>query len=118
MAAIELRTEGGTGVDCTFIVSLSVPYQLNYARMHFSGSAGSATLNIYLHYPPHQFPAKTYYDSLLYYVPNLGVGSDLHLRVTAEEVPNWTFQPTHSLKFSWEAPGAGIDWGLIVGLNA
>lgn len=111
---VESQTATGTGnIDELFF--LERRFRIVFVRCHFAGGSGTAPLAIAVDAIPG--PA---YDATLFTITQAGTGSDVHFRVTGEELAEpsaWTLQPGDKVKIAWTNPDAGnMTWGLEVGL--
>ncbi|MBI4719257.1 MAG: hypothetical protein HY763_15780 [Planctomycetes bacterium] len=111
---VACRTATGSGnIDHTF--ALDRPYRLVFVRCHFTGAAGRAPMTLGL-----DSAAGTAFDAVLYTLWRVGVGRDVHFRLSALEAAEpsaWTFQIGDALRVQWSNPAGGnITWGLEVGL--
>jgi len=85
-----------------------------FIRCHFAGSVTTkADVAIRLAYL-----GGDEFDLDLYTVQRRGVGADLNLIWTPDDIRHpspWQLQPRDGLKIDWTNPG-GVTWALIVGV--
>jgi len=111
---VESQTATGTG-DIDELFFLERRFRIVFVRCHFTGGSGTAPLAIAI-----DSTAGATYDATLFTITQAGTGSDVHFRVTSEELAEpsaWTLQPGDKIKIAWTNPDAGnMTWGLEVGL--
>lgn len=86
---------------------------LVFARVHFFGGTGTATLYLYV-----DSRLGRNFDANLWQVTTAGTtGNDAFLRILPGELPHWTFRQGDELVFTWTNPDSGnMAWGIEVGL--
>lgn len=86
---------------------------LVFARVHFFGGTGTATLYLYV-----DSRLGRNFDTNLWQVTSAGTtGNDAFLRILPGEFPHWTFRQGDELVFTWTNPDSGnMAWGIEVGL--
>ncbi|MHC5110222.1 MAG: hypothetical protein ACYTHJ_10130 [Planctomycetota bacterium] len=114
MRSVQVRRASGNG-DIKALFSLGQKFRLVYVRCGFAGGSGSAPLAISLN-----SAAGTEFDIRLFTLMQVGSGSDVNFRITAEELAEpsaWTFQPGDAVRLNWANPEPGqTSWGVEVGL--
>lgn len=113
---LEVQTQTGTGTgDMDETYSIDRRFRLVFVRCHFSGGVGTAALAI-----ANASGAGAAFDTRLFTIVQAGTGSDVHLRINANELSEpsaWAFQPGDAIRVTWTNPDAGnMTWGLEVGL--
>lgn len=105
--------------------NLSVPirpgyrFVVSYIRCHFRRTAGSGTDTANFTVDLDSDEGTDFDVRLLTSTTAVGVGTDLHVRITDDAVDQWTFEDGDGLTFNWTNPDAGeINWGLIVGVRS
>ena len=113
LTVVSKSVTGSGDINATF--SLDVRYRLVFVRCHFSGTTGTAVMNLSL-----DSVLGSGYDTQLFTITRAGINRDVHLRIPAEESLDpspWTFQVGDALQIIWTNPDSGnITWGLEVGL--
>jgi hypothetical protein len=104
--------KGTRDADVLFLPAAA--FKLVFLRMHFSGGSGTANVTLTL-----ESAAGDEWNTLLYTVNARGVGADLNLILTREELSDpspWAFQPGDGLRIQWANPQPDtMAWALELG---
>lgn len=86
---------------------------LVFARVHFSGGTGTATLSLYI-----DSRLGSRHDTNLWSWTSAGTtGNDVNFRIVPDELMHWAFRKDDELVFTWTNPDTGnMLWAIEVGL--
>lgn len=99
-------------IDFVFVPVRSEGFKLLYVRAHFREGSGTADLALSV-----DSVAGEEWDVKLYVAKSRGLGADLNLVITKEEISDpspWAFQAGDGLRVQWTNPG-GVKWGVEIG---
>ncbi|KKK52528.1 hypothetical protein LCGC14_3103990, partial [marine sediment metagenome] len=98
--------------EARFHLSGDGPFVLVFLRLHFSAGTGSADVEVKL-----DSVKDTYHDTSLWTLASRGTGADANMRIPAEELMHWVFEPCDELVLEWTNPHSGtMRWGAEMGL--